>query len=692
MKYFIALLLPLFITFLSVAQQSIYSGYSFPDTIPSKYIFDVKKEYYKYSVNPPEGVKQKEIERFAEIESYDKQDLFTSGYVYLNWQELESYVNKILQQILPDSLNSKKNIHIYITKDPESNAFAIHDGSLFLNIGLLADVVNEAGLAIILGHELTHYLYEDAKNDFLKSLKLYTKKNRNNNYSLGIKHAKYSRSLERRADSLGFILAENAGYDIFYGISNFMQFKEEEKIESQIKKESHLVNISKNSDKIKDSLSPSLTDLFSTHPDLADRISYLDKYIKSAERRKGKKDYIVDKELFLKFQETAKLENLNILLSQNDFKDCATNAFVYYLFDPTNPNYLYFLLESTRRAIYVDKKLKKQGFLSDNFVKFKKGKSILHNLHVLIPDSIRYSKIKCLVLTDTAHIPFETYDEAFKYFSKLAIDNKINESLLTIALYYSDNDSLKSKYLKEYCAIDGVKQKDYATSLLNNSIYDDLSKNSKEIILLDNISFIEDHFYGLHDRLILAEQKSPAYIYVLKNMLSKYFPKYNLVELNKLSYDNFKAKMDYEQAISATTFCLKKEKKDTTNTVYFKKEKTEEEQKPVDLFILNPDYWNTFKKSGLKSISYLEINAFDDKTKIVRLLNVINPVFWYFIFGRVLTAIVNGSERYAYEVTYYTYDINTKQPKYYSATIPYKMSKAHLINSVYYALKTKSKE
>lgn len=685
----LVLLMQLFVVF---PQNQLYQPLQFPDTIPPKYIFDVKKDYNQISSLPYEGAKQKDINRFAEIMTYGKQDLFTSGYIYLNWPELENYVNEVAQQILPDSIKEKKSVHIYITKDASYNAFAIHDGSLFLNIGLFADVVNEAGLAIILAHELSHYIFEDSKADFVKSLKLYTKKNRNDNFVLKINRAKYDRSLERRADSLGFILAEKAGYDLFYGISNFLQFREIEIIEKQKKNQSHIPNLVTTANNPKDtSLSISLNDLLATHPDLSDRISFLDAYLKSSERRSGKKDYIIDKDLFTKFQETAKLENLNILLSQNNFKKCIERSFIYYMLEPENPNYLYFLLESMRRAVYVDKRLNDEGFLSDEFVKFKNGESILHNLHLIIPDSIKFSKIKCVPLTDTANIPFETYSEAFTYFSKLAISNKINESLLTLALYNINNDSLKSKYLNEYCASENVAYKDYATALLKNSIYDDLNGNSKEIILLDDITFVEDHFYGIHNRLILGEKRGPGYVSVLKKMLSKHFPQYDLVELKKLSYENINTKMNYEEAISATTFCLKT-RNDNSYTNILNKEKKEENQKQIDLFTLNPEYWNTFKKSGLKSISILDIIAFDDKTKIVKLLNTINPCFWYFIIFRFYDAMFNGSERYAHEVSYYSYDIITKKSKYYSAVTNYKMSKAHFLNSIYYALKTKSSQ
>ncbi|MFA4852577.1 MAG: M48 family metallopeptidase [Bacteroidales bacterium] len=668
--------------------------YQFPDTIPGKYIFDIKKGYDITSNALVEGYKKRDIKRFAEMESYGKQELFTSGYTYLAWDQLETYLNKVLNQTLPDSLKDNTCVHVYLVRDAEYNAFAIHDGSLFFNIGLFADVVNEAGLAIVLAHEFSHYINNDVKTSYLKGLKIYTKKNRNDNTSLLLKHAKYDRASESRADSLGFVLAENGGYDIFYGISNFMQFREIENFEKETQRKSHLVNMAKNdsTEKGNDStISKSLEDLMSTHPDLSNRISFLNKYINSAKRRSGKQEFIIDKDEFSRFQELAKTEVLNILLTENKFKECIKRSFIYYLLNPDNENYIYYLLESIRRAVYVDSKLKNHGFLTDMFKKHDDKQGILHKLKLIIPDSVKFSKIKDINLIDTANIAFETYDEAFLYFQNIALKKNINECLLTIALYYSENDSLKSKYLKEYCSKDSIKFKDYANNLLNNSLYSSLSQNNREIILLDNISFIEDHFYGYHDRLILAEQKSPSYFNELRKMTSKYFPEKEIIELSELSLRSLRTKMEYEYAILSTTFINSNDGDTKSDVIYFDSDEKPGKLKEFDLFKLNPSYWKLFKNNKLKAISYLKVYSFDDKTKLMKSINVINPYFWYTIIYRFCDAINNGSDRYAHRVLYYSYDISSKKSNFYSETTRYKMSKAYFLNSIYYAIKTNEK-
>jgi hypothetical protein len=693
MKYTSIILFFLFFnqTCQSYSQSQLYQPIQFPDTIPSKYIFNVAKEYITTSKKSVKGVKQKDIKRFAETVTYGKQELFTSGYVYMNWDELEDYVNSILQLVLPDEMKDNKSIHFYITRDASHNAFSIHDGSLFLNIGLFADVVNEAGLAIILGHELSHFINDDAKNSYLKSLKLYTKENRNNNYALILKQAKYDRTIEKRADSLGFILAEKANYDIFYGISNFMQFQEIEALEMAKKNGGQrIANTMDYTFTKKDtSLSSSLDNLLASHPSLANRITYLNRYLKSKERRAGKKSYIIDKEKFSRLQKVARLECLSVLLSQNNFNMCIERSFVYYLSDPTNANYIYYLLESMRRAIYVNEDLKSKGFLTDEFTSFKKGKSILHNLKILIADSVQFSEIKDLVLTDTSKVPFETYDDAFKYFAKIAVNNKINESLLTIALYNAKNDTLCKNYLKEYLACDSILYKDFASALLQNSLYKELLGNNKQIILFDDITFLEDHFYGYHNRLILAEKRMPSYIKALSKMMKRKFPEKELVQMSKLSAFSLRTKLEYEAAIIATTYSLNLnigDKYEDQHREYIKKT---DSSGTFDVFLFDPDYWSLYKEKKLKSLSYLKAIAFDDKTKIVKLVNVINPFYWWNIMPRIYIAMTVGSTRYAHEVSYYSYDIFSKQTRLYSNNICYKMSKAHFINSIYYALKTK---
>jgi hypothetical protein len=556
------------------AQNELYFGFNFPDTIPSAYLFDVKKEYLEASDFNRKGVSRRDIERYAEAVSYGKQELFASGFVYIGWDSLESYLNDVLRLVLPDELKPNQNIHIYPTRDPDYNAFCIHDGSLFLNIGLLADVENEAALAIIIGHEISHFLNDDVKEGYFKSMKLYTRRNRNANYTLKLSKARFDRSIESRADSLGFILAENAGYDISYGISNYLTFKNLEQYERSKKKQMKLVNASKQDTAVKSDSAEvkAIEDLLASHPDLTTRIEFLNEFMHSPDRKNGKQIFLVDQTAFKLLQQKAKLESISILLNSNDYKECVKRSFIYYLLDPDNDNYVYYLLESLRRLMYTDPRIATKEFLSDENRRNPKGEGILHSLRLLIPDNQKYNRIKDTTILDTLNIAFETYEEAFKYFENIALKRKISETFLTLGLHYHSIDSIRRNYLTEYLSYGKVRYRKFAESLLKDSLMQSLENNKRELVLFDKISFVEDHFYGYHDRVVLAESRSPGYTSRMNMMVEKEFPKINIVEIEKWYGNNFRKKIILSEVIYSTfLFNKDKKKNSSSDVVYFNK-------------------------------------------------------------------------------------------------------------------------
>lgn len=50
-------------------------------------------------------------------------------------------------------------LRVYVVETPEFNAFAMPNGAVFVNTGLLLRMQNEAQLAFVLGHEITHFLH-----------------------------------------------------------------------------------------------------------------------------------------------------------------------------------------------------------------------------------------------------------------------------------------------------------------------------------------------------------------------------------------------------------------------------------------------------------------------------------------------------------------------------------------------------
>jgi predicted Zn-dependent protease len=76
---------------------------------------------------------------------------------------LEEYINEIARRMIPPELEEQGiPVRIKILRDPSLNAFAYPNGAIYLHTGLLARVENEAQLATVLGHEMTHVINRDA--------------------------------------------------------------------------------------------------------------------------------------------------------------------------------------------------------------------------------------------------------------------------------------------------------------------------------------------------------------------------------------------------------------------------------------------------------------------------------------------------------------------------------------------------
>jgi predicted Zn-dependent protease len=80
---------------------------------------------------------------------------------------LEEYINEIARRMTPPELEEQGvPIRVKILRDPSLNAFAYPNGALYIHTGLLARVENEAQLASVLGHEMTHVINRDAVRQY----------------------------------------------------------------------------------------------------------------------------------------------------------------------------------------------------------------------------------------------------------------------------------------------------------------------------------------------------------------------------------------------------------------------------------------------------------------------------------------------------------------------------------------------
>lgn len=70
-------------------------------------------------------------------------------------QDLQNYLQNVMDRLYPEF---KGKIHVNVLKAPILNAFALPNGGIYINTGLLAALENEAQVATILAHEGIHFI------------------------------------------------------------------------------------------------------------------------------------------------------------------------------------------------------------------------------------------------------------------------------------------------------------------------------------------------------------------------------------------------------------------------------------------------------------------------------------------------------------------------------------------------------
>jgi predicted Zn-dependent protease len=135
-----------------------------------------------------------------------------SDQIYRN-KKATAYLQSVMDRLYPEF---KGKIHVRIYDSTELNAFALPNGSIYFNIGLLARMENEAQLAAVLAHEAAHFI---EKHSFKQRV---STKNSAAFALSGIPFASlaaassisgFSRELEREADTRGYTRLVKAGYN-----------------------------------------------------------------------------------------------------------------------------------------------------------------------------------------------------------------------------------------------------------------------------------------------------------------------------------------------------------------------------------------------------------------------------------------------------------------------------------------------
>jgi predicted Zn-dependent protease len=152
-------------------------------------------------------------------------------------EELQRYVNNVGRWLAAQTERPDLPWHFGVMDAPQLNAFAVPGGTIFVTRGLVAHMKNEAELAGVLAHEISHVLRKHhlkaiqkgaqtalAGDALSTAVKSGNSAARDKLISFGTEM--YARGLDKddelEADRLGVVIAARAGYDA-YGLPGVLQ-------------------------------------------------------------------------------------------------------------------------------------------------------------------------------------------------------------------------------------------------------------------------------------------------------------------------------------------------------------------------------------------------------------------------------------------------------------------------------------
>ena len=105
-------------------------------------------------------------ERRLWLRSEEEQRVINRSGVIYRGEELEAYLNEIAEKLQPAEVFTHIPFKVVVVRNPHLNAFIYPNGVLYVHSGILARIDNEAQLATLLAHEMTHATHRHLVKQF----------------------------------------------------------------------------------------------------------------------------------------------------------------------------------------------------------------------------------------------------------------------------------------------------------------------------------------------------------------------------------------------------------------------------------------------------------------------------------------------------------------------------------------------
>lgn len=434
--------------------------------------------------------------------------ILSNGVVFYG-NKINKYVEKVADELLKDYTELRKELSFYIVKTSEINAFATDRGEIFITIGLLAQIENEAQLAFVLSHEIIHYKNKHAKTGFIENDKIDNSKDKykKTNWDKLFSKSKYSKELEMEADMDGLEIYMKSNYslkeiDAFFYVFQYSHLPIDDVVfEKNYFDDEHwsIQSLLANREVAQIEAIDDEDDMYQDHPNINKRRAIIHSMVEN-ESNEGRVEYIISKESFVEVQSLARLELSYLFTKSRRYGEAIYNSYIMLKRYPDNK----FLKLNLGYCLYALSKYKNDSKLNDVLTDFNDVQGESQNVFYLF-NEIDKKDLNVLAVKYLWGLKAELEDDKFL---NVIAEDAIKEMLLNSGVRKSElsttfkvdveNTVIDSSKLSKYDKIKS-KQKEEGTSyeyafvnLFNNKEFENMI-NKYEKVYVDKVIKNEDN-------------------------------------------------------------------------------------------------------------------------------------------------------------------------------------------------------
>lgn len=599
MKYILSVFV-IILLHLKIHSQLKGNSYQFPEKFSSNYYFNPHFSYNKIKHFKVDGISEKDMEYQKIKNTYGIQESFDNNDFYLEWYDLEDYLTSLVNKILPDTIKKQTTFKVFIRRDPNFKIEVLGNGFIFLNIGTIAICKNEGDLAYLIAHKIYHTVfatnvkisskYNDIKSDNIKDIDIKLK----HFDSIGDDYLKY----EIKADSFAFSCLNNSQLKCknFDYIFNTLHYSEQLSLvysNRNVSINTRAMLLSRKNDSLNVKLK-----------------KQKNKTANQSKRIDITKNYVIDSVFFNKIKKVTTEECKKLCLENGNYFMALRLSFNEYLLGNNSPKNIYNIFETIRKIMYINPELRNKGFLAEELQytsEFENTNySILKKPEFLFTDSLDYIKASSHPLIKDEVKPFNTYQDAFFYFTEIGEKLKLNETFFSKALFfYSIKDEANFRNnLILYTGSGAGLYNDLANNMEKYGFPYIQSGKTKILIDYANTSNIHDNYYQSLYRI--------KYNKDARKLFRNDSNKISLTLYNELTGIQPKLLNEYQRLLNNINSLysqndLEKFKKSS----YLGKESMDERELKnkynKNLLILNPEWYKWFTDNNLNGVLAVNI-------------------------------------------------------------------------------------